>query len=288
MTIENINIIEQYDGCCTGDDVHYETFARLAEFFGRNMRPHWHDRYYQMHFLATGRIALQQDDHFYAVQAPLFVLTPPSVPHAFYTGPESDGHVLTIRQEVLWPLFEELWPGSPEASGMQGFCLSLAQSPETLAALDHYWPLVAGEFRQRQPGRQSALTGLARNIISLLLRVADPDGAGTGAMRGELKVFQRFNRLVDEHFAEHLTVPDYARTLGISESRLNELCRRFANQSTKRLIHERVLREARRLLMFSAHSVNQIAWDLGYKDPAYFARVFNRMEGCSPSQYRQR
>lgn len=286
--IENINIGQQYDGGATDDDVHYETFARMAEFFGRNMRPHWHDRHYQMHYLETGRIALQLDDHDYDVQAPLFVLTPPSVPHAFYTGPESDGHVLTVHQKVLWPLFGQLWPGKPEAHGTRGFCLSLNHSPATLMALSHYWPLMADEFHHLRPARQAALAGLARNIIGVLLRVADPEGAGTSVMRGELAIFQRFNRLVDRHFTQHLTIPDYAQMLGISESRLNELCRRFANQSTKRLIHERVQREARRLLMFTAHSVNQIAWQLGFKDAAYFTRVFQRMEGCSPSQYRQR
>lgn len=76
--------------------------------------------------------------------------------------------------------------------------------------------------------------------------------------------------------------------LGMSESRLTELCRRFANQSPKRLIFERVSREARRLLLYSEQSINQIALDLGYKDPAYFARFFNRMMGCSPTQFRGR
>ncbi|MGS2962813.1 helix-turn-helix domain-containing protein, partial [Escherichia coli] len=47
-------------------------------------------------------------------------------------------------------------------------------------------------------------------------------------------------------------------------------------------------REARRLLLYSEQSINQIALDLGYKDPAYFARFFNRMMGCSPTQFRGR
>ncbi|HBT14272.1 MAG TPA: 4-hydroxyphenylacetate catabolism regulatory protein HpaA, partial [Erwinia persicina] len=35
-------------------------------------------------------------------------------------------------------------------------------------------------------------------------------------------------------------------------------------------------------------SVHQIAWQLGYKDPAYFARFFHRLTGCSPSEFRRR
>ncbi|MHA6499191.1 helix-turn-helix domain-containing protein, partial [Escherichia coli] len=40
--------------------------------------------------------------------------------------------------------------------------------------------------------------------------------------------------------------------------------------------------------LYSEQSINQIALDLGYKDPAYFARFFNRMMGCSPTQFRGR
>ncbi|MCZ5524453.1 helix-turn-helix domain-containing protein, partial [Escherichia coli] len=42
----------------------------------------------------------------------------------------------------------------------------------------------------------------------------------------------------------------------------------------------------KRLLLFSDNAVNNIAWQLGFKDPAYFARFFYRLVGCSPSAYR--
>ncbi|AIR03046.2 4-hydroxyphenylacetate catabolism regulatory protein HpaA [Pluralibacter gergoviae] len=285
---QNIDLVREYDARYAGEDVHYETFARLAAFFGRDMRPHWHDRCFQLHFLATGRITLQLDAHYYAVRAPLFILTPPSVPHAFFTEPDSDGHVLTVRQELVWPLIESLWPGSGEAAMLQGICLSLENLPATLSALNHLWPTIADEFRHRRPGRELLLQSLARSVFTLLLREAPPCDRAPSGVRGEMRLFQKFNRLVDERFRQHLTVPAYADMLGMSESRLTELCRRFANQPPKRLIFERVSREARRLLRFSELSVNQIALELGYKDPAYFARFFHRMEGCSPTGYRGR
>ncbi|WP_255478184.1 thioredoxin domain-containing protein, partial [Serratia sp. ME43] len=42
--------------------VYYETFAGLAAFFGRDMQVHWHDCFFQVHFLETGKIELQLDD----------------------------------------------------------------------------------------------------------------------------------------------------------------------------------------------------------------------------------
>ena len=49
---EIIDLVREYDARYAGEDVHYETFARLANFFGRDMRPHWHDRYFQLHYLS--------------------------------------------------------------------------------------------------------------------------------------------------------------------------------------------------------------------------------------------
>ena len=74
--IANIDISKEYDESLGTDDVHYQSFARMAAFFGRDMQAHRHDQYFQMHFLDTGQIELQLDDHRYSVQAPLFVLTP--------------------------------------------------------------------------------------------------------------------------------------------------------------------------------------------------------------------
>ncbi len=87
--------------------MHYQSFARMAAFFGRHMLPHRHEQYFQMHFLNSGQIELQLDDHRYSVEAPLFVLTPPSVPHAFITESDADGHVLTVRENLIWPLLTD-------------------------------------------------------------------------------------------------------------------------------------------------------------------------------------
>ena len=71
--IYNIDISSEYDESLGTDDVHYQSFARMAAFFGRDMQAHRHERYFQMHFLLTGQIELQLDDHRYSVEAPLFV-----------------------------------------------------------------------------------------------------------------------------------------------------------------------------------------------------------------------
>ncbi|MCO4785390.1 MAG: helix-turn-helix domain-containing protein, partial [Marinomonas atlantica] len=40
-------------------------------------------------------------------------------------------------------------------------------------------------------------------------------------------------------------------------------------------------------LIYTQKSVEQIAYDLGFKDPGYFSRFFKRCENITPGQYRQ-
>ncbi|MET0366097.1 MAG: helix-turn-helix domain-containing protein, partial [Sphingobium sp.] len=48
------------------------------------------------------------------------------------------------------------------------------------------------------------------------------------------------------------------------------------------------LLEARRSLLYSNLSVAEIAFSVGFADPAYFSRFFQRNMGVSPRQYRDR
>ena len=46
------------------------------------------------------------------------------------------------------------------------------------------------------------------------------------------------------------------------------------------------MQEARRLLIFTTASINEIGYQLGFNDPAYFSRFFTREAGMTPGRYR--
>lgn len=70
---------------------------------------------------------------------------------------------------------------------------------------------------EQLPGREHTLTLLAQAVFTLLLRNAKLDDHAASGMRGELKLFQRFNMLIESHFHQHWTVPDYANELHITD-----------------------------------------------------------------------
>ncbi len=150
-----------------------------------------------------------------------------------------------------------------------------------LTALSHYWALIRREFGQNTAGREQTLALLAQAVFTLLLRnTALEDSANS--VRGELQLFQRFNKMVDERFREPAGA-GYAQALGVTESRLNDLCRRFANRPPKRLIFDRLLRRPNACCCSAPVRCMKPHRLQGIRP---ISPVFNRLEGCSPSTYR--
>ena len=97
---------------------------------------------------------------------------------------------------------------------------------------------------------------------------------------------QRFRQLVELHYRDNLGVDDFARMLGVTRAHLHEACVRALGRSPQRLVHERLIAEARLRLRQTAQTPEQIAYSLGFRDPAYFNRFFRRV-GMSPGAYRK-
>ncbi len=289
--IPNINIGQVYDQRYADAEVHYEALGKLADFFGRNMPVHRHDRFFQVHYVKSGAVRVYLDEQQYRQEGPLFFLTPPTIPHAFVTEQDADGHVLTVRQQLVWPLLEAE-RGLAEGPQITPVCVAFAELGEALQEevrrLDLLFDQLRSEFAADRPGRDEALSALTRLIFISLLRLSARSLKAQPARHEDLQVFHRFNALIEAHYPEHWPLAQYASEMGVTEARLNDICRRVADLPSKRLIHDRVMQEAKRLLLFTGSSANEICYLLGFKDPAYFSRFFARNAGMSPGEYRQR
>lgn len=293
QAIPDIHIGRVYDQRDPECEIHYETFGRLADFFGRNTPPHRHYCFFQVHLLTRGSIRLNLDGQVYGGQAPLLIFTPPTIPHSFYSEEDTDGHVLTVRQEVVRRWYRGM-PGQwPEALLREAAFFELASLPaacaEDFANLVRCVELLQGEFDREAGGHAALLLALGESFFIYLSRLmlAHEPVAGQRPERSEdLRLFLNFCDLVETHFRDHLTLSEYAGRLSVTEARLNDICRRMAERPSKEVVHERLLQEACRLLRYSAVPVSEISYQLGFADPAYFSRFFTKRTGTPPSQYR--
>lgn len=113
---------------------------------------------------------------------------------------------------------------------------------------------------------------------------------GDGECRKESRsaqVYRTFRALVTARFREEKRPQAYAAALNVSLSYLNEMVRGVSGFPVGHWIQYEVMLEARRQLYYGRRSVQEIAFELGYEDPAYFSRVFRQAVGQSPARFRQ-
>lgn len=96
----------------------------------------------------------------------------------------------------------------------------------------------------------------------------------------------RYRAQIDLHLRDGWSVADHARALGTPSPRLRAACVEVAGVAPIRMLHERLLAEARRQLSYTDRTIAQIGYDLGFEDPAYFSRFFRCGAGMSPAGWR--
>lgn len=103
----------------------------------------------------------------------------------------------------------------------------------------------------------------------------------------ELYIFRDFSRHLEIHFREKHHVADYAELLHVAPKTLSHKFKNLNLDSPNQFIINRILLEAKRLLFYTDKPVKEIAYDLGYEDPAYFNRLFTHKTGSTPSNFKK-
>ena len=140
------------------------------------------------------------------------------------------------------------------------------------------------ESHEQKPG---ASTMMGYHLGSLLLHLWRASG-GHSLVRGSgSTTLQRIRQLIELHYRDNLSIDDFARSLGVTRAHLHDACERSAQTTPLKLIHDRLIEEARSRLENTEFPVEQIAFGLGFRDPGYFNRFFKRLTGVSPGAFRQ-
>ncbi len=99
-------------------------------------------------------------------------------------------------------------------------------------------------------------------------------------------IFQRFNFELEKHFKTYHDVSSYSDRLNISNRKLSDVLKLFVGKSSVEVIRERIITEAKRTLMYSGQTIQEIAFELGFEDPFYFSKVFKKVTGQTPKVFR--
>ncbi|PQJ22910.1 AraC family transcriptional regulator [Tenacibaculum sp. SG-28] len=104
----------------------------------------------------------------------------------------------------------------------------------------------------------------------------------------ENTIISKFKHLVNDNFSKEHSTSFYAELLHITPDHLNRVIKQAIGKTAKEYIQSRILIEAKRLLYFTQFSNKEIAYQLGFSEPANFSAYFKKLSGFSPLHFRKR
>ena len=102
----------------------------------------------------------------------------------------------------------------------------------------------------------------------------------------QTELIRKFHILVEQNFREKHQVKDYAALLFKSSKTISNIFKKAGYPTPLAIIHERIISEAKRLLLFSDKTAEQISYELGYTEGGHFSKFFKYHCGLPPVEFR--
>ncbi|WP_394678900.1 helix-turn-helix domain-containing protein [uncultured Sphingobacterium sp.] len=97
-----------------------------------------------------------------------------------------------------------------------------------------------------------------------------------------------FKDLLERNYKTQKQVSYYAKEMFISEKRLNQATSKLFGKTSKEIINDRVMLEAKRILAHTNESVKEICYSLGFEEPTNFIKYFKKHSAITPIEFREK
>jgi AraC family transcriptional regulator, transcriptional activator of pobA len=260
---------------------HVETVMARRNLHQGQVSAHKHDLMGQITYWMRGRGTYFIEDKRLDFSAPAVSFVPSGIVHGFSVEPrESDAVVISIADGPLLSVGEQtiLPPDVPVMVWDTG-------EDRLWDRLARLIDIAAEEYAGAGAGSQMVMASLTSAILTQIARLAA--GQPSAAHPPHLVLATQLRRMVDAHFRENWSVERYTAALATTPHLLAKACDAAFGMQVKELVNERRLLEAKRLLLFTVRPLEDIAYEIGFRDPAYFSRFFRLRTGMAPSEWRR-
>lgn len=236
------------------------------------------DDYYKLIFLAEGAGTHWIDDARLQISAPEYYFLEPGQVHRWrFTEPPKGYAVFfkpsfynDVKEMISVNLYHQVFR-------LTRLCLPKGHRTESFVQE------ICWEYEHPTGHSVHVIHGLLRALYGRLLRISKSDCAEQAS---PLSLFNRFEELLVEEGYKIHKVKDLAARLNCTPQHLNTLCRLYAHRSASELIVAHVLLEAKRLLLHTDNTIQEIALFLSFEDASHLIKFFKRHVGLTPRQYR--
>lgn len=250
--------------------------------------PHKHN-YYEVCFFTKGTGEHDIDFVTYPIKTPSIHFLQPGQVHNIRRGENYRGYLLVLSEEFFNVHFRnlEIIPGYPLVTQLEDGPIINLEKEE----FEEFNPLIQEiekEYTSAEEDCDAVVAALLKAFFLRVRRKFIKISSRENETQASQSLAYKFNQLVEKHFTEIQSVQQYADMLGESPVLLSRNIKSLTGKTAGEIIIDRLILEAKRLLLFSELSNKEVAYKLGYDDPSYFARIFRRKTGHSPSAFREK
>lgn len=271
----------------------YKNDGILVSRFGYYAKQHQHlhaahrHSFFHLVFFTEGTGKQQIDFKKFEVKPGLIYFMIPGQVHSWDFVTEPEGYIINFSTDylssfLLKPDYLEkfsFFNGQPENQVIE--LPNLVQQKITLILEN-----ILKEGQNELPVDDDLVKTLLLGLFIEVARATTPyqNTTNNPYNRTLLKSYQQ---LIENNYAKLRLPKEYAALLYITPNHLNGLCKEFLGVSAGTLIRERVILEAKRLLINLDLMVSEIAVKLNFDDQSYFVKFFKKYEGITPEKFRK-
>ena len=251
-----------------------------------NEGPHRHN-YYEMIWLTKGEGTLYVDMQALEIGNNTIVCLAPGQTHQFQAHAEVEGFVLSFT-DFCFRTDEYDFNWGSQASVLRLFTERqvIRVSPEMEEDMKEVVLKMIKEFEHGYSYRSELLKRYFKIFLIYLSRRADENIPSAEQTR-ETDLIKSFMDSLDKNFKEKKMVAEYAEQLSVTPNYLNRIVKKHTSFSAGHHIRQRIVLEAKRLGRYTGAGMKEIAYNLGFLDPAHFSRFFKAFAGTNFSTFKR-
>ncbi len=249
--------------------------------FKKNIRKtsaHKHNSYFEIIYMTKGSGTHTTDTQEVAIEPPIVFTIRKEQLHFWDIQSEPEGYVLIIKKQFIDNCMDQelkrLISKLTEFSSMQ---------PKD-AAVGALFEMLTAEYEKEKLSNRPIVDGLMKALLGKLLQSAPVEPFATNKNDNH---FVQFKELLVSQEKPANSVAHYAGLLHTTPQNLNAICRKEVGQSAAAVLSDYIITEAKRMLLYTDHSINEIAYLLNFKDNSHFTKYFKRHTGQTPKTLRK-
>lgn len=267
----------------------YKNDGILISRFGAYAQQHQHlhsahrHRFFHLVFFTAGSGSQQIDFKKFDVAPGLVYFMVPGQVHSWSFTSQPDGYLLNFSADY----FNSFLLKSDYLEQFTFFAGQVFELPESIQEkIVLIFEEMLSEAAHEQPVADDLIKTLLLKLLITISRVTAPIDRVQGDSYGHT-LLKSFQKLIELNYNTLRLPKQYAELLYITPNHLNSLCNDLLGISAGTLIRERVMLEAKRLLINVKLMVAEIAEQLNFADQSYFVKFFKKYEGITPEKFRK-